>query len=76
MRAVKFCKNNLRATESKKAMHILQQDYSHLLNVYETDCFRRCLQCRIKPFCRIQLQTIDADDAESLVQKVIHSLNG
>lgn len=75
MRAVKFCENNLRRTESKEAMHILQRDYSDILKVYETDCFRRCLQCRLKPFCRIQLETIEADNAMELVDKVFQAVN-
>ncbi|OMP66254.1 DUF1450 domain-containing protein [Domibacillus epiphyticus] len=75
MRAIKFCKKNLKVTESQIAKHIFQTNYSNLLNVYETDCFRRCLQCRVKPFCRIQLTTIEADDAKTLVDKVIQKIN-
>lgn len=71
MRAVKFCKNNLRRTTSTQAKEILQKDFSKLVNVYETGCFKRCLRCRIKPFCQIQLETIEAENAEELVERVV-----
>ncbi|EGQ27831.1 hypothetical protein HMPREF9372_0166 [Sporosarcina newyorkensis 2681] len=75
MRAVKFCENNLRRTGSEQAKETLQKEYSELVNVYETGCFRRCLRCRVKPFCQIQLQTIEAENAEALVEKVIRYVN-
>ncbi|WP_257984389.1 hypothetical protein [Neobacillus cucumis] len=32
------------------------------------------LECREKPFCRIQLTTVEAKDAEGLVNKIIQSI--
>jgi len=71
MRAVKFCTKNLRLEESKTAFQTLQTDYAEIVTVHETDCFRRCLQCKVKPYCRVQLDTIEAVNADLLVEKVL-----
>lgn len=73
MRAAKFCKQNVKVTEAGKAVEILRRNYEDEVEVYVVDCFRRCLECRVKPFSRIQLTTIEAGDADSLVQKILQT---
>jgi uncharacterized protein YuzB (UPF0349 family) len=74
MRVAKFCERNLKATEADEAIRILQRDYQGDVEVRVVDCFRLCLECRVKPFCRIQLTTIEAADAKTLVEKIIHTV--
>jgi uncharacterized protein YuzB (UPF0349 family) len=71
IRVAKFCETNIKVTEADKAMDILRQHYQADVDVCIVDCFRRCLECRVKPFCRIQLTTVDGSDAESLVKKIL-----
>lgn len=74
MRAAKFCERNVKVTEAGKAVEILRLDYKDEVEVCIVDCFRRCLECRVKPFSRIQLTTIEAGDADSLVKKILEAV--
>jgi uncharacterized protein YuzB (UPF0349 family) len=74
MRVAKFCERNLNFTDASKAVDILKQNHKDDVEVVVTDCFRRCLRCRELPFCRIQLTTIEANDAESLVEQVVQTV--
>lgn len=74
MRAAKFCERNVKVTEAGKAADILRRDYEDEVEVCVVDCFRRCLECRVKPFSRIQLTTVEAGDADSLVQKILQAI--
>ena len=74
MRVAKFCERNVERTESSEAVSILRKKYSDVVQVQVVDCFRRCLECRRKPFCRIQFDTIESSDAESLVEKIIEKV--
>jgi uncharacterized protein YuzB (UPF0349 family) len=76
MRSVKFCERNVKVTEAREAVEILRRDYAHEVKVYVVDCFRRCLECRVKPFCRIQLTTVEADDGKKLIEKVLETVRG
>ncbi|RBW69581.1 DUF1450 domain-containing protein [Bacillus taeanensis] len=76
MRSAKFCERNVKVTEAGEAVDILQRDYADEVKVYVVDCFRRCLECRVKPFSRIQLTTIEAKDGETLVNKIIETVRG
>lgn len=71
MRTAKFCERNFPA---KEAIDLLKKKYTNDMKVVVVDCFRRCLQCRIKPFCRIQLETIEATDPLTLVEKVLQQV--
>ncbi|MGF9714269.1 DUF1450 domain-containing protein [Paenibacillus sp. JMULE4] len=73
MRVAKFCERNIKSAGSGEAIDMLQRDYRDEVSVVVVDCFRRCLQCREKPFCRIQLTTIEANDAKALVEKIIQT---
>ncbi|TWD98547.1 uncharacterized protein DUF1450 [Neobacillus bataviensis] len=75
MRVAKFCEHNIRVTEAGKALELLRLEHHTEVDVKVTDCFRRCLECREKPFCRIQLTTVEAKDAEGLVNKIIQSIH-
>ncbi|WP_240675707.1 DUF1450 domain-containing protein [Ammoniphilus sp. CFH 90114] len=72
----KFCERNVHTTEAKEAIDILQEQYASVVEVRVVDCFRRCLQCRVRPFCRIQLETIEAEGANELVEKVLENIKG
>lgn len=74
MRVAKFCERNITFAGTGEAIDILRRDYQDEVSVAVVDCFRRCLQCRVKPFCRIQLTTIEANDAKALVDKVIQTV--
>jgi uncharacterized protein YuzB (UPF0349 family) len=74
MRVAKFCERNIEFTDADKAMEILQVNYKEDVEIRVVDCFRRCLRCRVQPFCRIQLTTIEADDAESLVKRILQAV--
>jgi len=71
MRVAKFCEKNIEFTDADQAIKSLRQNYKEDVEVRVVDCFRRCLRCSVKPFCRIQLTTIEADDAKSLVQQIL-----
>lgn len=74
MRVAKFCERNIEFTDAGKAIEILRQNYKDDVEVRVVDCFRRCLRCRIQPFCRIQLTTIEANDAEALVNQIVQTI--
>lgn len=74
MRVAKFCERNIEFTDAGKAIKILRQNYKDEVEVVITDCFRRCLRCRELPFCRIQLTTIEANDAETLVKQIVQTV--
>ena len=74
MRVAKFCERNIQFTEADKAIDILRQNYKDDVTVGVVDCFRRCLKCRVQPFCRIQLTTIEANDAEALVKQILQTV--
>jgi uncharacterized protein YuzB (UPF0349 family) len=76
MRVAKFCERNIEVTEAGKVINILGQDYKDEVEVCVVDCFRRCLECRVKPFCRIQLTTIEADGEKTLVKKILQIVRG
>lgn len=71
LRVAKFCERNLLLPEAKDAFEQLERDYSKEVTVRIVDCFRRCLECRVKPFCRIQLNTVEAQNADTLVERVV-----
>ncbi|MCM3117831.1 YuzB family protein [Neobacillus sp. MER 74] len=74
MRVAKFCERNIKVTDADKVIDLLRLHYQNDVDVSIVDCFRRCLECRVRPFCRIQLTTIEADDAESLVNKILQTV--
>ncbi len=74
MRVAKFCERNIQFTEADKAIDILRQHYKDDVAISVVDCFRRCLKCRVQPFCRIQLTTIEANDAETLVKQILQTV--
>jgi uncharacterized protein YuzB (UPF0349 family) len=74
MRVAKFCERNIQFTDADKAIEILRQNHKDAVDVCVTDCFRRCLKCRVQPFCRIQLTTIEANDAEDLVKQILQTV--
>lgn len=74
MRVAKFCEQNIKTTAAGKALNILSTQHQEVVDTRIVDCFRRCLECRVKPFCRIQLTTVEADDANSLVTKILQTL--
>ncbi|MBP1154277.1 MULTISPECIES: DUF1450 domain-containing protein [unclassified Paenibacillus] len=74
MRVAKFCERNIKSAGTSEAIDILRRDYQGDVSVAVVDCFRRCLQCRVKPFCRIQLTTIEANDAKALVDQIIQTV--
>jgi uncharacterized protein YuzB (UPF0349 family) len=74
MRVAKFCERNIQFTDADKAIEILRQNHKDVVDVRVTDCFRRCLKCRVQPFCRIQLTTIEATDAETLVKQIVQTV--
>lgn len=75
MRVAKFCRRNIEATEADKVMNILQRDYHDIVEPMAVGCFKRCLECRVTPFCRIQLTTIEAENVDTLVKKIIQTAN-
>lgn len=74
MRVAKFCERNIQFTEAGKAIESLRQNYTEYVEVRVVDCFRRCLRCRVQPFCRIQLTTVEASDGESLVKQILQAV--
>lgn len=74
MRVAKFCERNIQFTDADKAIEILRQNHKDVVDVYVTDCYRRCLRCREQPFCRIQLTTIEANNAEDLVKQILQTV--
>ncbi|MCF8565529.1 YuzB family protein [Alicyclobacillus tolerans] len=74
MRVAKFCKRNVSRGLSRKAVERLKKFHRKEVDVQIVDCFHRCLQCRVKPFCRIQLTTIEAPDSDALVKKVLEAV--
>lgn len=50
---------------------MLQREYGGQIEVRVMDCFRRCLECRKRPFCRMQLRTIEAEDTAELIEKIM-----
>jgi uncharacterized protein YuzB (UPF0349 family) len=61
-------------TDACKAIEILRQNHKDEVDVVITDCFRRCLRCKELPFCRIQLTTIEENDAETLVEQIVQTV--
>jgi uncharacterized protein YuzB (UPF0349 family) len=74
MRVIKFCERNIKVTDADKVFDLLRLYYQNDVEVRIVDCFRRCLECRVRPFCRIQLTTIEAKDAGSLVNKILEAI--
>jgi uncharacterized protein YuzB (UPF0349 family) len=74
MKVAKFCERNVEVTGANKVIDILRRDYQDDLAVCVVDCFRRCLECRVKPFCRIQLTTIEDNNEEVLVKKILQTV--
>jgi uncharacterized protein YuzB (UPF0349 family) len=74
MRVAKFCVRNIQFTEAGKAIESLRQNYNESIEVRVVDCFRRCLKCRVQPFCRIQLTTVEASDGKSLVKQILQAV--
>jgi uncharacterized protein YuzB (UPF0349 family) len=74
MRVAKFCEQNTKFTDAGKAIEILRKNHKDVVDVHVTDCFKRCLRCRVQPFCRIQLTTIEANDAEDLVKQILQTV--
>ncbi|NYE04363.1 uncharacterized protein YuzB (UPF0349 family) [Bacillus niacini] len=74
MRVAKFCERNIKVTDADKVIDLLSLHYQNTVDVRIVDCFSRCLECRVRPFCRIQLTTIEADDAESLINKILQTV--
>ncbi|MCP8969989.1 DUF1450 domain-containing protein [Ectobacillus ponti] len=67
-RVVQFCHNN---KPGQEAVDLLQREYGGQIEVRVMDCFRRCLECRKRPFCRMQLRTIEAEDTAELIEKIM-----
>lgn len=74
MRVVKFCERNIKVTDADKVIDLLRMHFQKDVEVRIVDCFRRCLACGERPFCRIQLTTIEAKDAGSLVSKILQAI--
>ncbi|WP_373889903.1 DUF1450 domain-containing protein [Neobacillus cucumis] len=74
MRVAKFCERNIEFTEADKAIESLRMNYRDDIEIRVVDCFRRCLKCRVQPFCRIRLTTIEANDAEALVKQILKAV--
>ncbi|MFC3884475.1 DUF1450 domain-containing protein [Bacillus songklensis] len=74
VRVAKFCERNIKVTPAGEAIDILRRSYQDDVEVRIVDCFRRCLECRVKPFCRIQLTTMEADKPEILVEKILQTV--
>lgn len=74
MRVAKFCERNIKVTKADKVIELLSQQYQNDVDVRIVDCFSRCLVCRIRPFCCIQLTTIEADNAGSLINKILRTV--
>jgi uncharacterized protein YuzB (UPF0349 family) len=74
MRVAKFCERNSKVTDADKVIDLLRLHYQNDIEVSIVDCFSRCLECRVRPFCRIQLTTIEADDAGSLINKILQTV--
>lgn len=74
MRVAKFCKRNIKVTDADKVIDLLRLHYQNDVDVRIVDCFSRCLECRVRPFCRIQLTTIEADDCGSLINKILQTV--
>lgn len=74
-RIVKFCETNVKVTNVAQVINILKNDYRDVLEVRIVDCFKRCLECRKKPFCRIQLHTIESSNSKTLVEQIIQSIS-
>ena len=74
MKVIKFGEQNIKLSETIKTIKTLQQKRYDNIEICIVDCFRRCLRCRMMPFCRIQLITIEAKDEESLVEKIIQTV--
>jgi uncharacterized protein YuzB (UPF0349 family) len=74
MRVAKFCERNIKVTDADKVIDLLRLHYQNVVDVSIVDCFSRCLECRVRPFCRIQLTTIEADNAGSLINKILQTV--
>lgn len=74
MRVAKFCERNIEFTDVGKVIERLRQNYKNDVEIRVVDCFRRCLNCRIQPFCRIQLTTIESNNAEDLVKQILQAV--
>jgi uncharacterized protein YuzB (UPF0349 family) len=74
MRVAKFCERNIKVTDADKVIELLRLHHKKDVDVRIVDCFSRCLECRVRPFCRIQLTTIEADDAGSLINKILQTV--
>lgn len=74
MRVAKFCERNIKVTDADKVIDLLRLYYQKDVDVRIVDCFHRCLECRVRPFCRIQLTTLEADDAGSLINKILQTV--
>ncbi|WP_420489017.1 DUF1450 domain-containing protein [Neobacillus vireti] len=74
MRVAKFCVRNIKVTDAEKVIYLLLQHHQNDVDVHIVDCFSRCLECRVRPFCRIQLTTIEADDAGTLINKILQAV--
>jgi uncharacterized protein YuzB (UPF0349 family) len=74
MRVAKFCERNIKVTDADKVIDLLRLHYQNDVDVRIVDCFSRCLECRVRPFCRIQLTTIEAVDARSLINKILQTV--
>ncbi|MFJ5760473.1 DUF1450 domain-containing protein [Neobacillus sp. NPDC093182] len=74
MRVAKFCERNIQVTDADKVIDLLRLHYQTDVDVCIVDCFSRCLECRVRPFCRIQLTTIEADDAGNLINKIFQAV--
>ncbi|NHN30538.1 DUF1450 domain-containing protein [Paenibacillus agricola] len=70
-RVAKFCKRNVERTEAASVVDLLRKDFAEEVDVSIVDCFRRCLQCHVLPFCRIQLTTIEDGDAQVLAKRIM-----
>lgn len=74
MKAAMFCVRNVGDTSASEALDILIRDHGNEVKVRILDCLRRCLECRVKPFCKIQLTIIEANDAETLVENTLRTV--
>jgi hypothetical protein len=74
MRVAKFCERNIKVTDADRVIELLRLHYKKDVDVRIVDCFSRCLECRVRPFCRIQLTTIEADDAGSLINRILQTV--
>jgi uncharacterized protein YuzB (UPF0349 family) len=74
VRVAKFCEQNSKLTETAEAINTLRRDYHNEVEVCVVDCFSRCLACRTKPFSRIQLTTIEAENSSTLVEKILQTI--